>query len=70
MAIPFKQIRLKPAANLESLEDVIVLLSVQPLDLTKSDGKEAKESGSSAAEPKPIVEAKKVPQSNSKTAKP
>src|SRR6202000_2848652 len=36
---PFKQIRLKPAAKLESLEDVIVLLSVQPLDLTKSENK-------------------------------
>ncbi len=34
---PFKQIRLKPAANLESLEDVIVLLSLQPLDLTKAE---------------------------------
>jgi rod shape-determining protein MreC len=67
---PFKQIRLKPAANLESLEDVIVLLSVQPLDLTKSEGKETKEAGSSATEAKPVVEAKKVPQSNSKTAKP
>jgi rod shape-determining protein MreC len=32
---PFKQIRLKPAANLERLEEVIVLLSLQPLDLTK-----------------------------------
>jgi len=28
---PFKQIRLKPAANLERLEEVIVLLSLQPL---------------------------------------
>jgi rod shape-determining protein MreC len=32
---PFKQIRLKPAANLERLEEVIVLLSLQPLDLNK-----------------------------------
>ncbi len=34
---PFKQIRLKPAANLESLEEVIVLLSMQPLELNKAD---------------------------------
>jgi rod shape-determining protein MreC len=32
---PFKQIRLRPAANLERLEEVIVLLSLQPLDLHK-----------------------------------
>jgi rod shape-determining protein MreC len=32
---PFKQIRLRPAANLERLEEVIVLLSLQPLDLNK-----------------------------------
>ena len=32
---PFKQIRLRPAANLERLEEVIVLLSLQPLELKK-----------------------------------
>ena len=32
---PFKQIRIQPAANLERLEEVIVLLSLQPLDLKK-----------------------------------
>src|ERR1700719_3641846 len=32
---PFKQIRLRPAANLERLEEVIVLLLLQPLDLNK-----------------------------------
>jgi rod shape-determining protein MreC len=32
---PFKQIRLRPAANLERLEEVIVLLSLQPLDLNR-----------------------------------
>ena len=32
---PFKQIRIRPAAKLESLEEVIVLLSLQPLDLKK-----------------------------------
>jgi rod shape-determining protein MreC len=32
---PFKQIRVKPAANLERLEEVIVLLTLQPLELKK-----------------------------------
>lgn len=32
---PFKQILIRPAANLESLEEVIVLLSLQPLDLKR-----------------------------------
>ena len=32
---PFKQIRLRPAANLERLEEVIVLLSSQPFELKK-----------------------------------
>lgn len=62
---PFKQIRLKPAANLESLEDVIVLLTLQPLDLTKSDSKDASSASSNLGET-----AKKEPQTPSKTAKP
>jgi rod shape-determining protein MreC len=40
---PFKQIRLKPAANLERLEEVIVLLSPQPLDLNKDTSAAAAE---------------------------
>jgi rod shape-determining protein MreC len=32
---PFKQIRVKPAANLERLEEVIVLLSQEPLEMKK-----------------------------------
>jgi rod shape-determining protein MreC len=40
---PFKQIRLKPAANLERLEEVIVLLSLQPLDLNKDTSAAAAE---------------------------
>jgi rod shape-determining protein MreC len=58
---PFKQIRLKPAANLESLEDVIVLLTMQPLDLTKSE----KEPGTVTSET-----AKKDSPVPAKTAKP
>jgi len=34
--IPFKQIRVRPSANLERLEEVIVLLSQQPLELKKA----------------------------------
>jgi rod shape-determining protein MreC len=41
---PFKQIRIRPAANLERLEEVIVLLSLQPLDLKKESGTPAAES--------------------------
>jgi rod shape-determining protein MreC len=32
---PFKQIRVKPAANLERLEEVIVLLSLHPVEMKK-----------------------------------
>lgn len=32
---PFKQIRIKPAANLERLEEVLVLLSLHPLEMRK-----------------------------------
>jgi rod shape-determining protein MreC len=40
---PFKQIRIRPSANLERLEEVIVLLSLQPLDLKKENGTPAAE---------------------------
>jgi rod shape-determining protein MreC len=40
---PFKQIRIRPSANLERLEEVIVLLSLQPLDLKKEAGTPAAE---------------------------
>jgi rod shape-determining protein MreC len=40
---PFKQIRIRPSANLERLEEVIVLLSLQPLDLRKETGTPAAE---------------------------
>jgi rod shape-determining protein MreC len=32
---PFKQIRVKPAANLERLEEVLVLLTLRPLEMKK-----------------------------------
>ena len=40
---PFKQIRIQPAAKLERLEEVIVLLSLQQLDLRKESGTPAAE---------------------------
>jgi rod shape-determining protein MreC len=43
---PFKQIRIRPAANLERLEEVIVLLSLQPLELKKDTGTPAAEANS------------------------
>src|SRR5437660_5473557 len=49
---PFKQIRIKPAANLERLEEVLVLLSLRPLE-TKSEEHpdSAKPASPSAANP-------------------
>jgi rod shape-determining protein MreC len=34
---PFKQIRVKPAANLERLEEVLVLLSLRPLEMKNEE---------------------------------
>jgi rod shape-determining protein MreC len=47
---PFKQIRIKPAANLEKLEEVLVLLTLRPLDTSKpGDLPAAQASGPTAA---------------------
>jgi rod shape-determining protein MreC len=46
---PWKQIRVRPAANLERLEEVIVLLSQQPLDLKKDAGTPAAEAKEKSA---------------------
>ena len=48
---PFKQIRIKPAANLERLEEVLVLLSLHPL----------KQSDSTAAQPAAPAAANSAP---------
>jgi rod shape-determining protein MreC len=50
---PFKQIRVRPSANLERLEEVIVLLSLQPLELKKEPDATAApaNSGSASAQP-------------------
>jgi rod shape-determining protein MreC len=53
---PFKQIRVKPAANLERLEEVIVLLSLHPLEMKKEgDASDAQPSAQGTANPPPVV---------------
>jgi rod shape-determining protein MreC len=53
---PFKQIRVKPAANLERLEEVIVLLSLHPLEMKKEgDASNAQPSAPGTASPSPVV---------------
>jgi rod shape-determining protein MreC len=51
---PFKQIRVQPAANLERLEEVIVLLTVQPLDLKKESGTPAAEAAGKTGPGQPL----------------
>lgn len=53
---PFKQIRLKPAANLERLEEVLVLLTLRPLETkTEEHPADAKPAATNAATPPPAV---------------
>jgi rod shape-determining protein MreC len=53
---PFKQIRIKPAANLERLEEVLVLQSLRPLETKKEENSaEAKPSTPRAATPPQAV---------------
>ncbi len=53
---PFKQIRVRPAANLERLEEVIVLLTLHPLEF-KQELEPASQpiAPASAAEPPPAT---------------
>jgi rod shape-determining protein MreC len=77
---PFKSIRIRPSANLERLEEVIVLLTLQPLQMnqetetTKPSASVATKAGETAkpspsAANKPAVEAAKSPTSGT-VAKP
>jgi rod shape-determining protein MreC len=50
---PFKQIRVRPSANLERLEEVIVLLSLQPLELKKEPDAANPPASSDSASPQP-----------------
>jgi rod shape-determining protein MreC len=53
---PFKQIRVKPAADLERLEEVIVLLSLHPLEMKKEgEASDAQTSAPGTANPPPVV---------------
>jgi len=53
---PFKQIRIKPAANLERLEEVLVLQSMRPLETkTEESPADAKPSTPRVATPPPAV---------------
>jgi rod shape-determining protein MreC len=53
---PFKQIRVRPAANLERLEEVIVLLTLQPLNLKKDTGTPAAEAAGKPSPDQPGAE--------------
>jgi rod shape-determining protein MreC len=48
---PFKQIRIRPAANLERLEEVIVLLTLRPLELKKDSAAVAPAAAPAAVTP-------------------
>jgi len=53
---PFKQIRIKPAANLERLEEVLVLLSLRPLETkTEAHPADAQPSAPNASVPPPAA---------------
>lgn len=53
---PFKQIRIKPAANLEKLEEVLVLLTLHPLEMVReSDPAAAQAAAPATANPPPVV---------------
>lgn len=53
---PFKQIRVKPAANLERLEEVLVLLTLHPLEMKKEgDPAGAKLPAPDGSNPQPMV---------------
>lgn len=53
---PFKQIRVKPAADLERLEEVIVLLTLHPLELKKeAEPSDAQSSAPGTVHPPPAV---------------
>jgi len=53
---PFKQIRIKPAANLERLEEVFVLLALHPLEMKNEENPAgAKVPAHGAATPPPAV---------------
>jgi rod shape-determining protein MreC len=53
---PFKEIRIKPAANLERLEEVLVLLTLHPLEMKKDAEPAGAQSATPvASNPSPVV---------------
>ena len=53
---PFKEIRIKPAANLERLEEVLVLLTLHPLEMKKeAEPANAQPSAPAASNSSPVV---------------
>ncbi len=52
---PFKQIRIKPAANLERLEEVLVLLTLHPLEMNKGNDPAAQASAPPASNTPPVA---------------
>src|SRR6202166_19916 len=53
---PFKQIRIKPAANLERLEEVLVLLSLRPLEMKNEENTgDAQPHAPGAGNPPPLA---------------
>jgi rod shape-determining protein MreC len=53
---PFKQIRIKPAANLERLEEVLILLSLRPLEMKNEENTgDPQPPATGAANPPPAV---------------
>ena len=53
---PFKEIRIKPAANLERLEEVLVLLTLHPLEMKKdAEPADAQPAAPAASNPSPVV---------------
>jgi rod shape-determining protein MreC len=57
---PFKSIRIRPSADLERLEEVIVLLTLQPLQMNQEKEPETAKPSANVAS-KPVAESPKSP---------
>jgi rod shape-determining protein MreC len=64
---PFKTIRVRPSANLARLEEVIVLLTLQPLQL-KQEPEPAKPPAAAAAKPASLNNPRAAVSSSAETA--
>ena len=59
--VPFKQIRVRPSANLDRLEEVFVLMTLKPLEM-KQDSAAPNSEGASAAAPSAAVTSASAPE--------